>query len=421
MNDTPPRAEQWLNQQCPYQEFGKGVHLGLGQVQNALKALGLTSLPFQVITIAGTNGKGSTAYAVYRLLKEADLSVGLLTSPHLIRVHERIQIDDHFISDPELLQVLNEIKQIAPPHALSWFEYIFLAALLYFTQAKPQIVVLEVGLGGRLDAVNAVCPGVSVITTIGLDHCEILGHTLEEIALEKAAIMRPEKPAIIGKGAQIHTLLDYGRKINANMLLEGKAFQAQGCDPKSKARNLALAACDALKPMMWPIENHWEKLRHCKLDMPPGRMQSIQDKYHWVLDVSHNPQGTQCLADTLTRSKGQTVFALWSSVQGKDLASMCLPMATCVDKWFLAPLAHARGASLADLKAGLLKVAPEANWQGEATLEDALNSLEAMAQKNDKIVVFGSFLTVAFVLQYKLRRGQFKQVAWQRFGITAKD
>lgn len=394
------------------------IALGLERVKSLAQEAGLLDFKCPVVLIGGTNGKGSTLSALATLLTESGLKVGSYFSPHLLYFNERIRIDGQCIQDYQLCQIFSKIEQfrisVPEPIPLTFFEFTTLAALLFFKESHCDIIVLEVGLGGRLDAVNIVEPTLSIITTIGFDHMDRLGDSLDKIAFEKAGILRSNKPAIIGAGACQETLLEEGRQKGSQLIVEGEDFgwktdklwhyQDQShMIPYHKlplpSLSLALAAFYYLQN-----ESSFFQKEHCakwsqvlmKAALP-GRFQKYFNKVETILDVAHNPLGSQWLAQKLKAEENH--IAVWSSYKDKDLKGIVGSIQEKVKFWVIAPLQDKRSASIEQLQQALEEQGvPSECIFCEETVGLAYKKAYSLARLQDKIIVFGSFKTVGEVM-----------------------
>jgi dihydrofolate synthase/folylpolyglutamate synthase len=401
--------EDWLN-------YIRSLHpeeidLNLDRVKRLAQKANLLNFKCPVILVGGTNGKGSTVSALSALFKAKGLLVGSYYSPHLFRFNERIQLNGECIEDEVLCRLFSEIEHIRQEdkqaQSITVFEFITLAALQFFKEAHCDILVLEIGLGGRLDAVNIVEPTLSIITTLGLDHTDRLGDTVEQIAIEKAGIFRPNKGALVGQQACHPVLLEEAKRQGVVLLQEGIDFgwkerewyygQERFSIPSSHlpiaSLSLALAAFQCLTSEL----ANTDLKPILDTAVLPGRFQRDGKAIETIFDVAHNPLGAQWLKGKL---EGQNSVAVWSSFKDKDLQGIVAAMQDKVRHWVIAPLDHERAASLEYLKQCLEK-------QGicsthifcEATLALAYKKAYSLASIEDKIVVFGSFATVNEVVQ----------------------
>jgi dihydrofolate synthase / folylpolyglutamate synthase len=436
--------EQWLAHIEALHPRGiAGIELGLDRVRVVSGALGqqvaLNTAGTPIFMVAGTNGKGSVVAYLANILDRAGYKVGTYTSPHLIHFNERIRLNGEPVSDPALIAAFEQVEaaRLASGMTLTYFEFTTLAAMQVFLMAGVEVLVLEVGLGGRLDAVNIYDPDVSILTGVALDHQDFLGDTREAIALEKIGIARPGKPVVIAEpdmplparkalaemGAIVYLvgeafgyealpgeegmpsiqwrywLRPPGTSVDAIQRRGGLAFP--GLRGKIQLRNAA-AAMTAIDCLQSRLPVAMGSIRRGLLETElAGRFQVIPGPPDLVLDVAHNPEAARVLAMNL----GQLPFAhtqhgVVGMMADKDMAGVLAPLYRLITRWYLTPLDNPRSASPAEIRAVLLA-------QGVKT--DMIESYEnpasayAAARKNaiesDRIVAFGSFLTVADVLK----------------------
>lgn len=415
--------------------------MGLDRVNAMLTRLQLQA-SFPIISVAGTNGKGSNCAMLEHIYTQAGYQVGCYTSPHILRYNERVRVNTQPVSDALLCRafaVVEQARQAEPPIALTYFEVGTLAAMWHFIQLGVDVAVLEVGLGGRLDAVNAFSPSCTIVSSIDLDHQEFLGNTREAIAYEKAGIFRPGVPAICGDTNPPNSLLAYAAQIAAPLLCLAKDFSAHRvqdgwhyqvqnetryCLPMPAlqgAYQLDNAACavtaiDVMQARL-PVsqENIAAGLRQLKL---AGRFQLIHSpnsgakRASLILDVAHNPHAAKALASNLVAMRtdtGQTpagkTYAVLAMLADKDSEGVIVAMKAQVDAWYVADTAHPRGALAANLAKQIARLCAGSPIKTFATADkayfQACEDIEACmdANENDKIIAFGSFFTVASVMQ----------------------
>ena len=415
----PNTATEWLD----YIEalHPKSIAMGLDRVKTVADKLQLNP-KFPIITVAGTNGKGSVCAMLSQIYVQSGFSVGCYTSPHLLRYNERVKINNQSISDDDLCNAFAAVEAARGDVALTYFEMGTLAAMWHFCRANLDVLVLEVGLGGRLDAVNIFEPTCAIVTTIDLDHMEYLGDTREKIGFEKAGVFRANKLAICGDENPPVSLLDYAKKIGANLQLINRDFTvkktAQGWqysagDVALQLPNLGLAgdfqlnnAACAVHTVQYlndilPITqaNIHVALRVVKLT---GRFQKIHSQPEILVDVAHNPHAAKSLAHNLqaTPCSGLTL-AVFAMLADKDIEGVIRELAAHIDAWFVADIHTARGAKASDLQQLLIKQGEKSTIQLFADVGAAIDAAYKNAAKNDRIIVFGSFYTVADAIASK--------------------
>lgn len=417
--------EDWLAHLESLHPKGQaGIELGLGRVSRVKKALRQTQ-HCPLIIVGGTNGKGSTCAYLEAIYAFAGFRVGCYTSPHLLAYSERVRVDRTPIDDATLCQAFVKVeaaRKSAGSIALTYFEFGTLAAWEVFAARQVEVLVLEVGLGGRLDAVNVYEPDCSIVTGIALDHTDWLGSTRELIAFEKAGIFRPGKPAICADLEPPQSLLDHAAAIEADLQLLGRDFGY--IDDKSKwtfwgrhglrhdclelpalrgscqLRNASavLAVVDALnKRLPVPTEAILRGLSEVEL---PGRFQVLPGKPTIVLDVAHNPQAVAELADNLASmaSFGKTI-AVVGMLADKDIAGALSALAGKIDVWLLASLDVPRGAPAEALAAVVADGKLGGSVECFASPAEAFTRAAKLGGENDRILSFGSFYTVAAAMR----------------------
>jgi dihydrofolate synthase/folylpolyglutamate synthase len=411
--------EQWLTRiEAIHPEE---VELGLARVSAVAQQMKLLPVVQPVVTVGGTNGKGSVVAVLEALLTEAGYSTGAFTSPHFLRFNERIRVAGVEVSDTEIIDAFAAIDKARGAVALTYFEFSTLAALVVFKARSPGILILEVGLGGRLDAVNIVDPSVAVITSIDLDHQGWLGESRGKISCEKAGILRESRPAVIAEPDPPPELLDTVERSGANpALFIGREFSvtsdqsewwAELQAPGGESRCIERQPCGPLLP-----ENIGAALQAALLlgvefsddcvaavlpkVVPMGRRQVRQIRGQtYVLDVAHNPAAVRKLLEYIdvTPCNGKTI-AVFSMMADKDIQAVIEAAADHFEAWFLAQQpGNKRAANASDI-AALLNEAGQSMISISKNLRQAMRRAQSVAGEGDRLVVFGSFYTVAGVL-----------------------
>ncbi|MBI1965821.1 MAG: bifunctional tetrahydrofolate synthase/dihydrofolate synthase [Betaproteobacteria bacterium] len=422
MNLEPGTLQHWLEH--IERQHPKTIALGLERVGRVGRALGLQP-PFPLITIGGTNGKGSVCALLEAILHQAGYRVGCYTSPHLLRYNERVRIGRAEASDAELVRAFARVEEARADVPLTYFEFGTLAAVWLFIERKVEAGVLEVGLGGRLDAVNVFDADCAVITTVDIDHVDYLGAEREAIGYEKAGIFRAGRPAVCAAAPPPARLARHAAEIGAQLLVIGTDFgaTAQGAQwqywgPRGKrgalphpalrgARQLAnaaaaIAALDCLRERLPVAMND---IRSGLLQAEnPGRFQVLPGRPAVILDVAHNPQAARALAESLSamKSPGRTL-AVFAMLKDKDIAGVVAALQAKVDRWFVSGLPGPRGAEAAGLQQ-IMAAAGVAAATPCADVAAAYAQACELATENDRILVFGSFYTVAAVMQLREAR-----------------
>ena len=413
------RLEDWLTHL--EQLHPKTIELGLDRVRVVQEKLKLFPTA-PIIIVGGTNGKGSTCAYLEAVLLAAGYRVGCYTSPHLIRYNERVRIDGRMLDDTALGAGFAAVEAARGVQALTYFEFGTLAAVWAFHQARLDVLILEVGLGGRLDAVNVFDPAVAIVTTVDLDHQAYLGETREQIGFEKAGIFRAHKPAIYADLDPPLSLLQSAQDCNAPLLRMGQDFGAQlaveswtywgpqgtrAALPFPSMRGAqqianAAAAIAGLDCLREPLPVSQAHVRNGLLSARlPGRFQVLPGKPLVILDVAHNPQAARILADNLRAQRvGGKTYAVFGMLQDKAIADVIDVIKDQIDAWIVGSLSGVRGANAALLEA-LLQKAGQNVLHAAPDITAAYRFACHTAGEDDRICVFGSFHTVADVLIFR--------------------
>ena len=410
----------------------KHIELGLERVRAVAERMALR-FDCPVFTVAGTNGKGSTCAMLEAILQQAGYRTGLYTSPHLVRFEERCRVRGDAVDACELIAACARVEGARGDIALTYFEFTTLAILAVLARAGLDAVILEVGLGGRLDAVNLIDADCAIITSVDIDHAELLGDTREQIGLEKAGILRTGRPAIVSDPVPPQSVIDRAQAIGADLWLAGRDFNYSGDKQQwawaGRGRRYAglaypalrganqllnaagvLAALEAMRARL-PVTAQAVRLGLALVELP-GRFQVVPGQPALVLDVAHNPHSVAALALNLdAMGFFPTTHAVFGAMADKDLAAMLTRMDPVIDRWYFTDLPLPRAASGAALQAAWQAVSRrrDAAAQAFATPQQALQAAAASATPADRIVVFGSFHTVGGVLQQgtpRLQAGQ---------------
>lgn len=415
----PGNVQEWL----AYIEdlHPKSIAMGLDRVRIVAERLQLNP-KFPIVTVAGTNGKGSVCAMLSQVYAAAGYHVGCYTSPHLNRYNERVNVDLMPISDADLCLAFAAVEAARDTIALTYFEMGTLAAMWHFCRSNLDIAILEVGLGGRLDAVNLFEPTCAIVTTIDLDHMEYLGETREKIALEKAGVFRANKLAICGDENPPASLTRYAKEIGANLQLINHDFQVKktvqawqyiaddialslpqlGLVGDFQLNNAACAvhAVQHLNSVL-PVSSSdiFQALKAVKLN---GRFQQIHAQPEILVDVAHNPHAAKSLVHNLqARPCSGRTLAVFAMLADKDIEGVVQALAPCIDAWFVADIHHARGAKAGDLQKLIIRNDAKSVVQLCVDVGAAIAFSYKNAAKNDRIIVFGSFYTVADAIASK--------------------
>ncbi len=415
----PATLEGWLA--LLEARHGQAVRLGLERVSEVAGRIDLQPR-CPVIVVGGTNGKGSTCAMLEAILLAAGYRVGLYTSPHLLRYNERVRLDGQEVDDAALVEAMGRVEAARGDTPLTYFEHGTLAALALFAEAAPDVVVLEVGLGGRLDAVNIVDADCSIVTSIALDHMDFLGEDRESIGFEKAGIFRSGRPAICADPQPPASLLAHASEIGAELQLSGRDFGFAGdrqqwmfwarggalkrgglAFPALRGANqllnaaAMLAALDAVRERL-PVSMQAIRQGLMLVELP-GRFQILPGKPTIVLDVAHNVQAAGVLADNLSNmGYFPETWAVFSMLSDKDVEGAVERLKGRVDHWMVAGLPGVRGVPAQQLAARVRAALGSADVAVFEQPDQAFLAAREAAGEGDRIVAFGSFLTVAAVL-----------------------
>ena len=412
----------------------KNIELGLDRVKAVADRMGLR-FECPVITVAGTNGKGSTCAMLEAIALQAGWRTGVYTSPHLVHFEERCRVHGDIVQPADLVPHFERVEQARDGVSLTYFEFTTLAILSLLAASRLELAILEVGLGGRLDAVNIIDADCAVITSIDLDHMEFLGPDRESIGYEKAGILRTGRPAIVSDPMPPQSVIDRAREVGADLWRLGHDFNFSGDKQQwswaGRGRRYAglaypalrganqlvnasgvLAALESLRQRV-PVTAQAVRNGLAMVELP-GRFQIVPGQPALVLDVAHNPHSVAALAANLdAMGFYPTTHAVFGAMADKDLAPMLAKLGPLVDRWYFTDLPTAR----AESAAGLL-----VRWQAAESRKDvegstwpdplaALRAAIAAADPADRIVVFGSFYTVGGVLKDGIPRLQAAHLA----------
>jgi len=398
------------------------INMGLDRVRAVKERLQLAfSCP--VIMVAGTNGKGSTCAMLESILLRAGYKVGLYIKPHFLDFNERARLNGDLATDAQLVEAFNAVEAVRGDTTLTYFEFTTLAIMQLMSTAGLDVAILEVGLGGRLDAVNVVDADVSIVTSVDIDHVDYLGGTRELIGFEKAGIFRTGKAAICSDPMPPQSLIDHAMEIGADLWLMGRDFNYSGDKQqwnyggRTQRRNAlaypslrganqllnasaALAALEALK-LELPVGAQEVRTGLVTVELP-GRFQVLPGRPSVILDVAHNPHAASALNQNLgNMGFHRYTFAVFGSMHDKDIDGVIKAMSEHVDHWCLADLPSPRAAAASELAAKVQAIQPERDERTVnifTTPAEAYANAVSRAGENDRIVVFGSFLTVAGVM-----------------------
>ena len=428
---NPPTPDDTLADWLAYAErlHPKTIDMGLTRVKTVADRMGL-QFDCPIITVAGTNGKGSTCAMLEAILLEAGYRTGVYTSPHLVDFEERCRVRGHIVNATDLVATCARVEKARGQNnnesdeiTLTYFEFTTLAIMQLLMDAKLDVVILEVGLGGRLDAVNIFDTDCAIITSVDLDHMALLGNTRELIGFEKAGIMRPGKPVVVSDPVPPQSVIDHAAAVGADLWKFGTDFNFSGDKQQwgwaGRGRRYAglaypalrganqlmnasgvLAALTALRDEL-PITAQAVRVGLSLVELP-GRFQIIPGQPTLVLDVAHNPHSVAALAENLdAMGFYPCTHAVFGAMADKDVAPMLARVGPLVDKWYFTDLPTARAAMGEVLQAQwqASNRRKDATSNAYKTPESALQAAIAAADPADRIVVFGSFYTVGGILQ----------------------
>jgi dihydrofolate synthase / folylpolyglutamate synthase len=419
----------------------KSIDMGLARVSTVAQALGVSAVEFPVITVGGTNGKGSVVAHLEALLAALGALTGRFTSPHFLRYNERIRVGEQEASDGELIAAFESIEAARGATTLTFFEYNTLAALLVFARRQVDAAVLEVGLGGRLDATNLLCADVAVLASVGFDHRDFLGDTLDAIGAEKAGIFRRARPAVLGTPQMPASVWHALGTSGARAVVAERDFRWELCGPRWSYQGLALslrdlppsalagdiqyrnaatalAAVEALRAAgsearesvrslsarLAPLDERAAAAALARVELA-GRFQVVPGEVEWILDIAHNEPAARVLAAELRARPlpsgaavpGRTIAVIGVLVD-KDAAAIGAALARVIDRWIVCALPGARGTSAAELAARL--ALPEGTFELADSVEAGCTLARAAARAGDRVVVCGSVYTVGPALKW---------------------
>jgi dihydrofolate synthase/folylpolyglutamate synthase len=400
----------------------KSIDLGLLRVKTVYSRLVSRAKPLFTVTVGGTNGKGSCVAMLDSILRQQGYRVGTYTSPHLLSYNERIRIDGQPVSDELICDAFERIERVRDETTLSFFEFGTLAALDIFAAAELDVQVLEVGLGGRLDAVNIIDADAALITSIDFDHQDWLGDTRAAIGLEKAGIFRSGRPAVIGDTDVPAAVIRYAEEYAVPVTCSGRDFGYEVVDRgwnwygrNTQLTTLPLPALQGDHQLI-NASAVLEVLQRIEGSLPVGeaairaglRLVTLSGRFQYIpasvpvlLDVAHNPQAVRVLADYLrSRFGGTTIHAVFAVMRDKDIPGIIYNIKDLVEHWYLAPLKMSRAATADQLSTVLDGLGVTAVRSGFEDAASAFDAARQSAESDQLVLVFGSFFLVSEILAH---------------------
>ncbi len=417
--------DDWLNWQETL--HSSEIDLGLERIRQVASKLNLLSPPFPVIIVAGTNGKGSCVAMLDAIYKAQGYKTGNYTSPHLIDYNERIKLAGENASDEIIIDAFQQIDQARGNISLSYFEFGTLAAMLIFHQENVDVAILEVGLGGRLDAANLWDASLALITSIDIDHIDWLGDDREKIAIEKAGIMRQGTPVISGDPNPPNSIKTEAERIGALLIQFKKDFSYKKLnetqwewrdDSKLKETNSkpfslpypalagdfqlnnASTVIAGIETLQKTLKISQSSIKNGLLEaIAPGRLQIIKEAPEWLIDVAHNPHAAKELANYLKKHPviGRT-YAIFSMLKDKDISQVLSILAPYIDEWHIVGLNSSRGLTTNELKQYIYDLKEMRNIYPHKNITEACQHIKNISKSKDRVVAFGSFLVVSAVI-----------------------
>ena len=412
-------VNEWLDWQQTIHPLN--IDFKLERILSVYKKLNISSIANKIITVAGTNGKGSTVSFLESILSKKNYRVGTFTSPHILRYNERIKINGQEIDDESLLDTFEIINDRRGDTTLTYFEFATLSAFYLFSKSNLDVAVLEVGLGGRLDATNIVDSDVSIITSIGIDHTEFLGNTIDSIALEKAGVMRPFKKSIYAQNKSPAALLKYAKNKSVNLLIHNNDYQVNrgktNWSISSKNFNLneipnlkmigdyqynyAAASLLALNDILPECLNDHDNVKAALSETEiSGRFQFLSKSPDIILDVAHNEDAAKSLAKNIKMHGYNNIQVVLGVLADKDVYSIVEPFSNLVDHWYIGTINSERGMNADEISYRINSIYKNKLSIGTyASVTTAFNQAKSNQTKDSLLLVYGSFYTVSEVLK----------------------
>lgn len=412
-------VDEWLDWQQTIHPLN--IDFKLERILSVYKKLNISSVANKIITVAGTNGKGSTVSFLESVLSKKNYRVGTFTSPHILRYNERIKINGIEIDDESLLETFEMINEKRGDITLTYFEFATLSAFYLFSKSNLDVAVLEVGLGGRLDATNIVDSDVSIITSIGIDHTEFLGNTIDSIALEKAGVMRPFKKSIYAQKKPPAALLKYAKNKSVNLLIHDNDYQiirgSTNWSIRSKELNVheipnlkmigdyqynyAAASLIALNEILPDCLNDHNNVKSALSETEIyGRFQYLSKSPDIILDVAHNEDAARSLSENIKRLRYNNIQVVLGILADKDVYSIVEPFSNLVDRWHIGTINSERGMNADEIKYRVNSIYKnKLSIETYASVTSAFNQAKLNQKRDSLLLVYGSFYTVSEVLR----------------------
>ena len=412
-------VDEWLDWQQTIHPLN--IDFKLERILSVYKKLNISSIANKIITVAGTNGKGSTVSFLESILSKKNYRVGTFTSPHILRYNERIKINGQEIDDESLLETFEMIDDRRGDTTLTYFEFATLSAFYLFSKSNLDVAVLEVGLGGRLDATNIVDSDVSIITSIGIDHTEFLGNTIDSIALEKAGVMRPFKKCIYAQNKPPAALLKYAKNKSVNLLIHNNDYQVNrdqtNWSISSQTLNLneipnlkmigdyqynyAAASLLALNEILPDCLKDYDNVKVALSETEiSGRFQFLSKSPDIILDVAHNEDAAKSLAENIKMHRYNSIQVVLGVLADKDVYSIVEPFSNLVDHWHIGTINSERGMNADEISYRINSIYKNKLSIGTYTsVTTAFNQAKSTQTKDSLLLVYGSFYTVSEVLK----------------------
>ena len=412
-------VDEWLEWQQTVHPLN--IDFKLERIFSVYKKLNISQIAKKIITVAGTNGKGSTVSFLESMLIKKKFKVGTFTSPHILKYNERIKINGIEVEDDSLLDIFEIIDKKRGDVTLTYFEFATLSAFYLFSKSNLDVAVLEVGLGGRLDATNIIDSDISIITSIGIDHTEFLGNTIDSIALEKAGVMRPFKKSIYAQNKAPSALLKYAKNKSVNLLIHNNDYSVKrninSWSLKSKdfkienipnlkmigdfQYNYAAASILALNSILpESLDNHDDiKLALSETEIF-GRFQYLSKSPDIILDVAHNEDAAKSLSTNIQKNKYNKINVVLGVLADKDVYSIVEPFSSIVDHWYIGTINSERGMNADEIKYRINSIYKNKFSIGTySSVTSAFNTARSKQSKDSLLLVYGSFYTVSEALK----------------------